>query len=143
MLVLFMCIFWHGFSNHSLMFKPSFSAGPRGFTSLCGVYWVTEGTDRCLVGRVGEEFKPFFKRLEGRIAQVVEIFPCSDEPKKLEYSRKRHGVCHVMLIDRLVDGDMAMMDCLDLVEASCSDEDEDDDHQSSLVQARRQKRKKT
>ena len=61
----------------------------------------------------------FVKRLEGRIAQVVNIFPCSDERKKQEYSSKRNGVCHVMLVDRLVDGDMAMMDVLDLVDKPC------------------------
>jgi hypothetical protein len=112
-------------SNHFLMFTPSFSTGPRGYSAICGVYWVTDGTDRCLVGRVGDEFKTFFKRLEGRLAQVVDIFPCSNEPKKLEYSSKRYGVCHVMLIDRFVEGDMAMMDYLDLVEESFATSDDD------------------
>ena len=135
------------FSNQSFLLKPFFSAGPRGYSSICGVYWVTEGTDRCLVGHVSDEFKPFFKRLEGRIAQVVDIFPCSDERKKQEYSKKRNGVCHVMLVDRLVEGDMAMMDVLDLVDEPSSDDDIDDkdeeDHDSVVNTTGNKKQKKS
>jgi len=107
---------------------------------------VTEGTDRCLVGHVSNDFKPFFKRLEGRIAQVVDIFPCSEERKKRHYSSQRNGVCHVMLVDRLLDGDMAMMDVLDLVDAGDSahedDDNDDKDDDSSARRATSKKRKK-
>jgi hypothetical protein len=75
---------------------------------------VTDGTDRCLIGRVSEEFKEFFPRLEGRIGQVVEIFPTSEERRKRAFSKKKYGVCHVMLIDKLMDGDMAMLELLDM-----------------------------
>ena len=88
----------------------------------CAAYWVTEGTDRCIIGRVSEEFQSFFPRLEGRLGQVVTIFPTSGERKKIEFSKKKYGVCHVMLIDKLIDGDMAMLEILDLVEPSASDE---------------------
>ena len=136
------------FSNHSFMSNPSISTGPRGHTSICGIYWVTEGTDRCLVGRVSNEFKPFFQRLEGRIAQVVDIFPCSDERKKREYSKKRNGVCHVvMLVDRLVEGNiMAMMEVLDLVDEPSSDDDNNDNNNeddSVIKTTGRKKQKKT
>ena len=50
------------------------------------------------------------------MGQVVTLFPTSDEPKKVAYSKTHHGVCHVMLIDKLMEGDMAMLDLLDLVE---------------------------
>jgi hypothetical protein len=134
------------FSNHSFVSNLSISAGPRGHTSICGVYWVTEGTDWCLVGRVSNDFKPFFQRLEGRIAQVVDIFPCSDERKKREYSKKRKGVCHVMLVDRLVEGDMAMMEVLDLVDepstSSDDDNDKDNDNNDSAVKTTGKKKQK-
>ena len=98
------------------------------------------------MGQVSDDFKPFFKRLEGRIAQVVDIFPCSEEPKKRHYSSKRNGVCHVMLVDRLLDGDMAMMDVLDLVDEPCSSSDAgdsaDDDNDDSSARATSKKRKK-
>ena len=92
--------------------------GPRGYTSVCGVYWVTEGCNRCMIGRVSEEFKTFFPRLEGRIAQVVTIFPNVGKRRKAVFSKKKKGVCHVMLIDKLIEGDMAMLDLLDLVSDS-------------------------
>jgi len=92
-------------------------AGPRGLTAICAAFWVTDGTDRCIIGRVSEEFKAFFPRLEGRIAQVVEIFPNSDEPRKRTLSQKKYGVCHVMLIDKFMEGDMAMLDLLDMHDA--------------------------
>jgi hypothetical protein len=50
------------------------------------------------------------------VGQVVTLFPTSDERKKVAYSKTHHGVCHVMLIDKLMEGDMAMLDLLDLLE---------------------------
>jgi hypothetical protein len=101
------------------------------------------------VGQVSNEFKPFFQRLEGRIAQAVDIFPCSDERKKREYSKKRngvcYGVCHVMLVDRLVEGDMGMMEVLDLVdEPSSSDDDNNNakDKDNSVVKTTGKKKQK-
>ena len=57
---------------------------------------------------------------------MVTIFPSSNEQKKIAFSKKNYGVCHVMLIDKLIEGDMAMLDLLDLVEPSASDESSDD-----------------
>ena len=96
--------------------------GPHGCSSICGVYWVTEqGADRCLIGRVSPEFKAFFRRLEGRLGQVVTIFPLSNDRKKIAYSAKNDGVCHIFLVDRFIDGDLKMMECLDMVESGDSD----------------------
>ncbi len=70
-----------------------------------------------MIGRVSEDFKEFFQRLEGRIGQVVEIFPTSEERRKRAFSKKKYGVCHVMLIDKLMEGDMAMLELLDMHDA--------------------------
>ena len=95
--------------------------GLRGCTQVCGVYWVTEGTDRCLIGRVGPEFSSFYHRLEGRLAQVVTIFPLSNSRRKKAFSIKNDGVCHVLLVDRLMDGDLKMMEIIDTVDSGDSD----------------------
>ena len=99
----------HLFSLHSFFIG--------GYTPICGVYWVTEGADRCLIGRVNPAFQRFFGRLNGRVGQVVTVFPCSNDPNKIAFSTKNDGVCHIMLIDRFIDGDLQLMEALDLVES--------------------------
>lgn len=88
-----------------------------------GAYWVSEGSDRCLVGHVSEEFKRYFSRLEGRLAQVVQIYAFSRASKKIAYSLLHNGVCHAMLVDKGSQGDSVMNQCLTIVETD-SDSDE-------------------
>ena len=41
---------------------------------VMGAYWVSEGADRCLMGHVNEGLKDLFPALDGRLAQVTEIY---------------------------------------------------------------------
>lgn len=84
---------------------------------------MTEGADRCLVGRVGDDFKEFFNRLEGRIAQVVENYAVSSSIPKRRFSTLHDGICHAMLVDKAMVGDIEMNKCLTMIE---SDEEEEE-----------------
>ena len=71
-------------SNWMLRLRFFLFLGPHGCSSICGVYWVTEGAERCLIGRVlSPDFKGFIHCLEGHVGQVVIIFPGSNNRKKL------------------------------------------------------------
>ena len=87
-----------------------------------GAYWVTEGWDRCIIGHVSEEFKFYFGRLEGRLAQVVKIYAASRSSKKKQYSTLHNGVCHAILVDKGSLSDSVMNKCLTIVD---SDSDSD------------------
>ena len=93
------------------------------YRTILGAYWVTEGWDRCLIGHVSEEFQQYFSRLEGRLAQVVEIYSASRSSKKKQYSTLHNGVCHAMLVDKGSLSDSAMASCLTIVDSN-SDSDE-------------------
>ena len=55
--------------------------------------------------------------LEGRLAQVVDIFFLSGCTIKKEYSDAHSGVCLAAIVDRSVPGDAALNECLSLVES--------------------------
>lgn len=84
---------------------------------------MTEAWDRCLVGRVSEDFQKHFGRLEGRLAQVVEIYSNSTSSKKKEYSSLNDGVFHATLVDKGTMKDSVMTKCLRMIDSD-SDSDE-------------------
>ena len=92
------------------------------YTTICAAYWVTEGVERCIVGRVSQAFSDCFHGLEGRIAQVVEIYCNLRSAKKDAHSKKHNGVCIVELIDSHVDRDNLSYGCDSIIESN-SDSD--------------------
>ena len=75
------------------------------------VFWATKGISCCIVGHVPISFAPHYQRLEGRVGQIVSIYPSSSDPKKIAFSNANMGVCHAILVDKHVPGDEAL-DCL-------------------------------
>ncbi|MBM3429321.1 MAG: hypothetical protein FJX95_11125 [Bacteroidetes bacterium] len=70
------------------------------------VYWVTEGADRCIVGRLPFFYNNDYEKLNGRLAQVVRILPFGVPCRpgsRTEYSNKYSGVMHVLLIGISLD----------------------------------------
>jgi len=80
-----------------------------------GAFWVTKGADQCLVGRINERLKELFPRLEGRIAQVTEIYVQSRERKKMAFSTGQDDVCFAMLVDEFCENDDKFNECLEMV----------------------------
>jgi hypothetical protein len=93
-------------------------------------YWVTEGADRCIVGRIPFAYRGHFSRLDGRLAQVCRILPFRTKFQpggRTEYSVKYQGVMHAFLIGGSVDDtpDQKMNDLLQHIDDYTSSEEED------------------
>jgi hypothetical protein len=54
---------------------------------------------------VPDKFSEHFILLEGRIAQVYEIFHLSMNANKMAFLNKNDGVCHAILVDTVMAGD--------------------------------------
>jgi hypothetical protein len=73
---------WEKNRNSSLT-TPFNSSDDNTYRTIQGAFWVTEGADRCIVGRLAPELKEQQGNLEGRIAQVIEIFQDLHQHPKL------------------------------------------------------------
>ena len=96
------------------------------------VYWVTEGADRCIVGRVPSTYRQHYPRLNGCLAQVYRILPFGTNFRpggRTEYSVKYQGVMHVLLIGDSVDDtpDQAMNSLLQHIDDYTSSSEEEED----------------
>ena len=87
------------------------------FKEYIAAVWVTDGADRCILGYLPDKYMGFADVLEGRLAQVVDIFFLSGCTIKKEYSDAHSGVCLAAIVDRSVPGDAALNECLSLVDS--------------------------
>lgn len=94
------------------------------YVNVCAAYWVSEGSDRCIVGRASEAFTRHFTQLDGRLGQIVEIYSNSSRRNKDKYSRDNDGVCIVQLVDRYVKGDEVLNCISSIVESESESEEE-------------------
>ena len=86
--------------------------------------WVTDGIERCVLGHVAPRFLSQKENLDGRLAQIVDIFDESSCRRKIEYSKEFRGVCRAVLIDYGTPNDLLMNGMLSDIE---SDADVDED----------------
>lgn len=112
-------LFFHNFISPT----PLQLSDRHEYKTVLGAYWVTGGWDRCLIGHVSEAFTPYFDRLEGRLAQVTQIYSASTSSKKKRYSALHNGVCHAILVDKGMPSDVAMAKRLTVIESD-SESDE-------------------
>ena len=60
--------------------------------SAVGVYWVSDGVDRCLVGFLHRHQVKHLNKLEGALCQVTEVYSeNSDSPTKWHKHKKNFG----------------------------------------------------
>ena len=60
--------------------------------SAVGVYWVSDGVDRCLVGFLHRHQVKHLNKLEGALCQVTEVYSDnSDSPMKRHKHKKNFG----------------------------------------------------
>ena len=57
--------------------------------SVVGVYWVSDGMDRCLVAYLHHHQVKHLNKLEGALCQVTEVY--SDSPTKQHKHKKNFG----------------------------------------------------
>ena len=79
--------------------------------------WVTDGVDRCIVGRVGNINKQCFQILQGRLAQVTELLSESRHDNKKLFSNEHGGVCFAVLVDKYIPGDELLDHSMDIFDS--------------------------
>ncbi len=67
--------------------------------SPMGVYWVTDGLDRCLVGFLPRKMVRMRNDFDGKVAQVTEFLKASDYAADRSRSRRMHGICMAAIIN--------------------------------------------
>ena len=73
-----------------------------------------------MLGHLAPEFFSHKETLDGRVAQVVEIFDETSCKRKIEYSKEFQGVCRAVLIDYGTPNDLSMKDMLSDIESDVS-----------------------
>jgi hypothetical protein len=63
-----------------------------------GVFWVTDGIDRCMFGFLPRHYIPDRERYEGRVAQVFEFLKHSEEPAVPRNSRNMYSACRAAFL---------------------------------------------
>ena len=67
--------------------------------SAGGVYWVSDGVDRCLVGFLHRHQIKHLSKLEGALCQVTEVYSDnSDSPTKHHKHKKNFGCAIVAIV---------------------------------------------
>ena len=67
--------------------------------SAVGVYWVSDGVDRCLVGYLHHHEVKHLNKLEGALCQVAEVYSDnSDSPTKWHKHKKNFGCAIVAIV---------------------------------------------
>lgn len=113
-------IFYFAFSQ--TLTRSFRSAGVNKRTTKAGVYWVTRGMDRCLIGFLPDKYLLHKDILNGRLAQIDEIYVGSKSRSKKRYSDRHEGVCYAVLVDAPRNGDQGINGHLFIVDSS-SEED--------------------
>ena len=67
--------------------------------SAVGVYWVSDGVDRCLVGYLHRQQVKHLNKLEDALCQVTEVYSDnSDSPTKWHKHKKNFGCAIVAIV---------------------------------------------
>ncbi|KAG7338677.1 hypothetical protein IV203_020701 [Nitzschia inconspicua] len=75
------------------------------YATIIAAVWVTEGIDRCIIGRVNPAATKHSEMLEGRLCQVTDLFLGTNHKAKNEYSTQHKGVYVAQVIAKYMVGD--------------------------------------
>lgn len=67
--------------------------------SALGVYWVSDGVDRCLVGFLQRHCLRNRDTYDGKLLQVIEMYNGNDSPTKRSMNHRNKGCCLAAIID--------------------------------------------
>jgi hypothetical protein len=84
---------------------------------------VSDGVVQCCVGRLAPMYDRVLDHLDGRIAQVVEVFKDSKSQHKIEYNSANNGVCIAAIVDKLAPGDRVLNSLLDGIDLDSSSDE--------------------
>lgn len=94
--------------------------------------WVTEGEDRCILGRLPYKYFLQQNQLDGRLAQVVDMLHYSTSKSKRRYSKGKQGAFVVQLLDKGSAEDHEFLDSI-FSELESDAELDDDDNDGDVV----------
>src|SRR6056300_758216 len=103
--------FWE--KNANLIF---YFSGKNKYATIQAAIWVSGGFDHCVLGRVDPRAWDVQERLEGRLAQVIEIFAESSNKIKKDYNEAHNGVYLCSIVDQYNPGDDVTNEFLDIVD---------------------------
>ena len=64
-----------------------------------GVFWVTDGVDRCQVGFLPRHCLAHKADYDGKLAQVVEMHSLSEDKSVRERSHRMRGSCMAAMVE--------------------------------------------
>ena len=79
---------------------------------IVAAVWLTDGEERCIVGRLPSKYDHLSEELEGRCAQVVDLFAFSPSRSKRLHSYQNQGSGYARLIDKGSERSHSMIDSL-------------------------------
>lgn len=107
-------------NSHTSLFEL---ADLNQYKTICAAFLVSDGVVQCCVGRLADIYDAAFDHMNGRLAQVVELFQDSSSQHKIDYNNAHNGVSLAVLVDKLAPGDRSLSILLeDLDLDSSSDE---------------------
>lgn len=74
---------------------------------------ISDGVDQCCVGRLSEKYNKHLDLLDGRLAQITDLFKNSNSQHKIAFNKEQEGVCLCAIVDRYVAGDEKLNGLLD------------------------------
>ena len=76
-----------------------------------------------MVGHLGAQYNEMLEHLNGRLAQVTDVFWKSGSPSKIAYNNTHNGVVLAAIVDRFDPNDRLINRCLgDAITAIDSDD---------------------
>jgi hypothetical protein len=81
---------------------------------------VSDGVVQCCVGRLAPIYDRVLDHMDGRLAQVVELFDESKSQHKIDYNSANNGVCLAVIVDKLAPGNRALNSLLEGIDLDSS-----------------------
>lgn len=67
--------------------------------SALAAYWIADGIDRCRVRFLQRHLLKHWKKYDGMIAQIVDMYKDSESPTKRRKNYKNRGCCQAVIIN--------------------------------------------
>ena len=96
---------------------------PKQYRTIGAALLVSDGFIQCCVGRLAPVYDNVLDHMDGRLAQVVELFSESRSRHKIDYNAANNGVCLAVIVDKLVPGDRVINTLLEGIDIDSSSDE--------------------
>jgi hypothetical protein len=95
----------------------------KQYRTIGAALLVSDGYIQCCVGRLAPVYDNMLDHMDGRLAQVVELFSESRSRHKIDYNAANNGVCLAVIVDNLVPGDRVINTVLQGIDLESSSDE--------------------